>query len=176
MRTQNFAKDVAALVAAVLVVFAAAISDDRITLTEAVNMAIAFVTAAGVIVSKNGDGSHGELWRYLRGIIAFAGAGLALLASGLLSDGITLSEWTQVALAGLGALGVVALPDERTPTPELTARVVVPPEFEQWSQAFEQWRQTAGTDPSGTLPASTFDPRTDDVTFRPGAVRRTDQQ
>lgn len=157
------AKDAAAIVAAVLVVFAAAITDNSITTAEAVNMAIAFVTAGAVWLARNGEVGTPVFRRYLRGILAFTGAALALLAS-VLSDGVTLSEWTQIVLAGLGAIGVVAFTDGQSPLPEA-------PLVDLWIGVDEGGGRHVSTDPVDD-PAHTSPAAVDDVTFRPGAVRR----
>lgn len=100
----KYAKGLAAVVAAVLVALGASMTGDNIiSQVEWVNVAIAAVTAVGVFAVANVPGA-----KYSKGIIAFLGAGLVVLQSAIVG-GVTYTEWIQIALAALGAIGVVGL-------------------------------------------------------------------
>lgn len=103
----RYTKAVVAIVAAVLVVLGAALTDDTVSQLELVQIAIALVTAVSVYLVPNLDAGTR---RYAKGGVAFLGAGLAALVT-VLSDGVTYSEWVTVALAAIGAVGVVILPN-----------------------------------------------------------------
>lgn len=101
----NYAKSVAAVIATVLTaIIAALVGDAAISAVEWVNVAIAGVGAAAVFASPNVPGA-----RYTKSILAVLSAVLMLLTS-VIVDGITMTEWLQIAVAALGALGVYAAP------------------------------------------------------------------
>lgn len=109
----NYLKSVAAVVAAVLsAVVAALVGDAVVTAVEWVNVAIAGTGAAAVFSAPNVPGA-----RYTKSVLAVLTAVLVALNSSI-TDGITTTEWLQLALAGLGALGVYAAPYQ----PSLRAR------------------------------------------------------
>lgn len=93
---------VAVVVAAVSAVGAGLSGDDVISSTEWVNIAIATVTAASVFAAPNVPGA-----RYTKAILAVLGAALTVAASAIVG-GITYTEWVQIVVAGVGALGVYA--------------------------------------------------------------------
>lgn len=101
---KKYAKGLAAVAATVLVALGAALSgNNHIDPTEWVTVAIAAVTAFGVWVAANVNGAP-----YVKGAIAFAGAALVVLQT-VIVDGVTTTEWIQIAIAALGAIGVVGL-------------------------------------------------------------------
>lgn len=51
--------------------------------------------------------------RYAKGIVAVLIAGLTVLASAITDNVITPSEWVNIALACVGAVGVYAVPNKR---------------------------------------------------------------
>lgn len=109
--TSRYTKAVVAIIAAVLVVFGAAITDDVVTTLEAVNIAVALVTAIGVYLVPNLPAGPGA---YLKAIVAFLGAGGAALVTVLGSGGLAdvhPSAWVTVFLAALGGVGVYVLPN-----------------------------------------------------------------
>lgn len=107
MRISTYAKAIVYIITAGLVVLGAALTDDVVSTSEWLNIGIAGVTAVGVYLVPNlGTGVQ----HYAKGIVAFVGAALAALAS-FLSDGVTSAEWVLVALAALGAIGVVIVPN-----------------------------------------------------------------
>jgi hypothetical protein len=109
--TSRYTKAVVAILAAVLVVFGAAITDDVVTTLEVVNVAIALVTAVGVYLVPNLPAGPGA---YLKAAVAFLGAGLAALVTVLGSGGLAdvhPSAWITVFLAALGGVGVYVLPN-----------------------------------------------------------------
>jgi len=104
----NYAKAVAAVVATVLSAIAAALTGDNvIDTTEWLNVAVLAVGALGVFAAPNVPGAQ-----YTKSVLAVLSAVL-VLAVNLIADGIDLAEWIQLGLAGLGALGVYAVPNNR---------------------------------------------------------------
>lgn len=100
---QAYWKSIIAVVVAILSAVGAALTGDEvISNPEWVNIAIAGVTAAAVFTAPNVPGA-----RYTKAILAALGAALVVLASGILG-GVTYTEWVQIVLAALGAVGVAA--------------------------------------------------------------------
>jgi hypothetical protein len=103
---QKYAKFIAIVIATVISGIVAALAGDSIiSPTEWVNIAILGVGALGVFAAPNVPGSA-----YTKSILAVLAAVLTVLASAIVG-GITTTEWLQIALAGLGALGVYAIPN-----------------------------------------------------------------
>lgn len=94
---------VAALAAALVAVGAALTGNNHIDATEWVNVAIATVGAFQVWWAANVNGAP-----YVKTGIAAATAGLIALQSYIVG-GVTVSDWVQIGIAVLGALGVVAV-------------------------------------------------------------------
>lgn len=102
----KYNKMFAAVVATVLAAILAALTgDNAISATEWVNVAILAVGAAGVFAAPNVPGAT-----YTKSVLAVLAAVLAVLASAIVG-GISTTEWIQIALAALGALGVYAVPN-----------------------------------------------------------------
>lgn len=102
----DYKKAFAAVVATILsAVVAALTGDGRIDAVEWVNVAILAVGSATVFTAPNVPGAA-----YTKSVLAVLTAVLTLLTS-LVTDGISGTEWMQLALAGLGALGVYAVPN-----------------------------------------------------------------
>lgn len=79
--------------------------DEIISNVEWINIAISGVGACAVFAAPNVPGAM-----YTKSILAVLTACLTLIAS-FISDGLSTSEWLQVAIAGMGALGVWAVPN-----------------------------------------------------------------
>lgn len=110
----TYSKAVLMIIASAVTILVAALSDNVVTVSELVNVAIAIVTAIGVYLVPNlADGAA----RYLKFGVAIVGAALVALSSAL-TDGVTISEWLQILLAALAAIGVVIVPN----TPMIDAR------------------------------------------------------
>ena len=108
----NYAKAGAAVVATVLAgVIAALTGDGVIGAVEWINVAIVGVGALAVFAAPNVPGA-----RYTKAVLAVLSAVLVLLVN-LITDGITVSEWLQLGMAALGALGVYAVPNQGTARP-----------------------------------------------------------
>lgn len=99
----KFAAQVAATAVAALV---AGLVDDRLDFTEWLNVGIMALGAIGVLGAGN---LPAGVWRYTKAIVAATSAVLVLWQS-LASGGMTSSEWLQLAIAALGALGVLSVP------------------------------------------------------------------
>lgn len=100
-----YAKLVAAVIAAGLSAAVAALTDGTIGQGEAINIAIVVVGACAVFAAPNVPGAP-----VTKAVIAVLTAVLTLAAS-LITDGLNLSDWLQLAVAALGALGVYAVPN-----------------------------------------------------------------
>jgi hypothetical protein len=102
----NYGKSLAAVAAAIIsAVIAALTGDQAVTASEWVNVILAGVAAAAVFTAPNVPGA-----RYTKVVLAVAAAVGALLASFVTDGGVSGTEWLQLLLAGLGAVGVYAAP------------------------------------------------------------------
>lgn len=107
----NYGKAIAAVVATIVSgIVAALVGDNDLTAAEWVNVAIAAVGACAVFAAPNVPGAA-----FTKSVLAVLTAVLTLLASFITDNTVTGSEWLQLLLAGLGALGVYAAP--YTPQP-----------------------------------------------------------
>lgn len=103
-----YAKAIAYIALAAVTFLVTALSDNRIDLSELINLGIILVGAIGVYLVPNLEGG----WRrYAKSVTAFAAAGLVVLLS-FLSGGVTLAEWLQVGIAALAGIGVTIVPNE----------------------------------------------------------------
>lgn len=102
-----------ALLGAVAVVLASALTDDVVTAAEFVQMTVAGLAAFAVYLTPNLPG-----YGAAKTVVAAALAGLNLVA-GWLANGeeITNSMWVNVVIAVAVALGVFVLPNHREPAP-----------------------------------------------------------
>jgi 2-keto-3-deoxy-6-phosphogluconate aldolase len=103
----NYAKALAAVGATVLSGVVAALTlDQTITPVEWVNVAILGAGALGVFAAPNVPGA-----RYTKAVLAVITAVLTLTVQ-LLFDGVLdVTDWLQLGVAALGALGVYAVPN-----------------------------------------------------------------
>lgn len=101
-----YLKFAAQVFATLLAALVAALVDDRVDFTEWLN---AGVMALGAVAVLGAGDLPAGVWRYTKPMVAAASAVLVLWQS-LASGGMTTSEWMQLALAALGALGVLAAP------------------------------------------------------------------
>ena len=102
----NYKKFVAIVIATVLsAVSAALVGDNVISPQEWVNVAILGVGALGVFAAPNVPGAN-----YTKSILAVLTAVLTVLSS-VIIGGVGTTEIIQIILAGLGAVGVYALPN-----------------------------------------------------------------
>lgn len=102
----EYAKMGAAVVATVLSGLVAALTGDQVVDdVEWINLAILAVFALAVFTAPNVPGA-----RYTKAALAVLAAVLTLLVN-LIADGITISEWMQLGVAALGALGVLSIPN-----------------------------------------------------------------
>ena len=102
----NYAKAGAAAVATILSAAVVSLTGDAvIDDVEWINIAIAGVGALAVFAAPNVPGA-----RVTKAVLAVLSAVLVLLVN-LIADGITMSEWMQLGVAALGALGVYSVPN-----------------------------------------------------------------
>ena len=105
----NYAKAFAAVVATILSgVIAALAGDGVIDLQEWVNVAILAAGALAVFTAPNVPGA-----RFTKAVLAVVTAVLTL-AVNLIVGGLDLTEWLQLGMAALAALGVYAVPNTGT--------------------------------------------------------------
>lgn len=102
----RYLKFVVQVVIAAITAIVAAASDDIIDAPEWINVVIVALGAVAVLGAGN---LPTGVWAYTKTIVAAATAGGVFLQSAI-SGGISTSEWLQLALAILGALGVAAVP------------------------------------------------------------------
>jgi hypothetical protein len=106
----DYKKAFAAVAATILsAVVAALTGDGSVNPVEWVNIAILAVGSAAVFAAPNVPGAA-----YTKSILAVLTAVLTLLTS-VITDGISVTEWMQLALAALSALGVYAVPNRPAP-------------------------------------------------------------
>lgn len=103
----KYTKSILAVVATIATALVAAMSGDgTISNPEWVNVAILGVGACAVFAAPNVPGAA-----YTKAILAVLTAGLTVLASAIIG-GVTTTEWLQILVAGLGAVGVYAFKNE----------------------------------------------------------------
>lgn len=107
-----YAKSLLYVLLAIAGVLVTALADSVVTTSELINVGIIGVGAVGVYVVPN---SPEGVARFLKTAVAFVAAALVALAS-FLSDGITASEWLQIAVAAFAGIGVYIIPNESNGT------------------------------------------------------------
>lgn len=106
----NYAKALAAVLATVVSgVIAALTGDGAVDTVEWVNVAILAAGALAVFTAPNVPGA-----RITKAVLAVITAVLTL-AVNLIAGGLTITEWLQLGMAALAALGVYAVPNTRGP-------------------------------------------------------------
>lgn len=105
----NYMKAILAVVATVISAVVVALTGDGIiSNVEWINVAIAGAGALAVFAAPNVPHAM-----FTKSILAALTAALTLLVS-FISDGISTSEWLQIAVAVLGALSIYAIPNKTT--------------------------------------------------------------
>ena len=100
----NYSKALAAVLASGLSAAIVALTgDNAFSNVELINVAIAVVSAGAVFAAPNVPHA-----RISKAIMAVLMAVLTLLVN-LIADGVTVSEWLQLAVAALSAVGVYAV-------------------------------------------------------------------
>jgi hypothetical protein len=106
----TYAKTVASIIATgIAAALVALTGDGQFSDIELINVAIAVVGAVGVLYVPNAP--NGPVAK----MVIAALMAVLTLAVNLIADGVTISEWLQLAMAALGAVGVYAIPN--TPRP-----------------------------------------------------------
>ena len=112
MNISHYAKSVAQIIAAVLTVLVAALTDGQISPAEFINIIVGFAAAVLVFWVPNLASGPARYWKAIIGWISAAGSALVLvLAPGVGFGAVSLSDWLTVVLAGLGALGIGIIPN-----------------------------------------------------------------
>lgn len=105
-----YAKSLLYVLLAIAGVLVTALTDNVVTISELVNIAIIGVGAVGVYVTPNAPEG---VARFLKTGVAFTAAALVALSS-FLTDGITAAEWMQIAIAAFAGIGVYIIPNENS--------------------------------------------------------------
>lgn len=102
----QWSKTIGAVIATVLsAVIAALTGDATLSAVEWINIAIIGVGALTTTVIPELDAGVSKFAKPL----ALAASAVLTLLVNLIADGVTVSEWLQLAVAALGALGIVPL-------------------------------------------------------------------
>jgi hypothetical protein len=102
---KGYGKFIAQVAATGIAAIIAGLVDDRLDYNDWLNVGFLALGAVGVLGAGN---LPAGVWRYTKSFVAAASAVLVLWQS-LASGGMTISEWLQLAVAALGALGVFAV-------------------------------------------------------------------
>lgn len=112
MNITHYAKSLLYIALATVGVLITALADNTVTTPELVNILIVGVGAVTVYLVPNLPSGPGAA---LKTIVAFTVAALIALQS-FLTDGITASEWLQIAVAAFAGIGVFVIPNEPAKT------------------------------------------------------------
>lgn len=104
----RYAKLIAQVVATVLAALLPYLTAGGLTAVDWINVAVVGVGALAVFTGPNVPGAA-----VTKMVLSVLTAVLVLLVN-LISGGVTLAEWLQLAMAALGALGVYAIPNATT--------------------------------------------------------------
>ncbi|SRR6266540_1992663 len=99
-----YAKSAVMVLMTVVSAIVAALTDDKVSTAEWINVAIIGFGAAQVFTAANIPGA-----KYTKFSLALLTAAATALVS-FLSNGVTVAEWLQVAVAAAAAVGVAAAP------------------------------------------------------------------
>lgn len=111
----RYAKAIVAILTAVVTVLVAALTDNRVSTVEVVQVAIALVAAVGVYLVPNlADG----VGRYTKMIVAVVGAALQASAAILAQGDLGPQGVLTILVAALGAVSVGIIPNAGGYTPE----------------------------------------------------------
>jgi hypothetical protein len=123
MNIGHYAKSLLYIALAAVTFLVTALADSVIETQELINLGIILAGAIGVYLVPNLPDS---VAKYGKGAVAVATAALIAILS-FLGDGISTSEWLQVGIAALAAIGVVIVPNEsKIPVVATVDAVVVP--------------------------------------------------
>lgn len=117
MNIGHYAKSLLYIALAVVGVLVTALADDVLSVDELVNVGIIGVGAITVYLAPNLPAGIGQ---YTKVIVTFVVAGLVALQS-FLTDGITTTEWLQIAVAAFAGIGVYVIPNEPAKNYDLAA-------------------------------------------------------
>lgn len=99
-----YSKSIGMVLMTVVTAIVAALTDDKVSTAEWLNIAILGFGAASVFAAPNVPYA-----KYTKTVLAVLTAGLTAVVS-FLTGGITTAEWLQVLVAAAAAVGVYALP------------------------------------------------------------------
>ncbi len=120
----KYAKSIVYIALTAVMFLITALSDDALSVEELLNLAVAVIGAVVVYAVPNFPSTVG---RYAKTIATALTAGI-LLAISFLTDGISLTEWMQIGVASLAAIGVFIVPNV-----DGAAVKVSPAVFKQWN-------------------------------------------
>lgn len=107
MNVGLYGKSITYIILAAVTFLVTALSDNTVSGEELVNLAVVIVGAIGVYAIPNFPEG---VAKYVKTGVTLATAGLMALLS-FWSDGITTTEWLQIGVAALSAIGVFIVPN-----------------------------------------------------------------
>jgi hypothetical protein len=108
MNIGHYAKSITYIVLAAVTFLVTALSDDAVTGEELVNLGVIVLGAIGVYLVPNFPEGVAKYWK--TAITAATAALVAVLS--FWSEGISTTEWLQIGIAALAAIGVYIVPNE----------------------------------------------------------------
>lgn len=116
MKIGSYAKSIVMVIAAGIGILTAALSDGVVSPVEYVTIAISILTAIGAYLIPNMSSGVGA---YAKTLVAFGGAAAAALANIVAHAAsfseVSQSDWLNVLLAGLAAVGLFIVPNVPKP-------------------------------------------------------------
>lgn len=108
MNIGHYAKSLTYVALAAVTFLVTALADNDLDLNEKINLGIVVVTAIGVYWIPN---FPENIAKYVKTGVSFVSAALISTLS-FVSDGISTTEWLQIGIAALAAVGVFIIPNE----------------------------------------------------------------
>lgn len=104
----HYGKSITYVALAAVTFLVTALTDDTLSMEEFLNLGVVILGAVGVYVIPN---SPEGVARFLKTGVTAATAALVAILS-FLTDGISTTEWLQIGIATLAAVGVYIVPNE----------------------------------------------------------------
>lgn len=122
MNIGHYAKSITYVILAAVTFLVTATTDNAVSGEELVNLAVVVLGAVAVYLVPNFPDGVAKYWK--TGITAATAALVAVLS--FWTDGISATEWMQIGIAALAAIGVYIVPNEKpvaevTPVPQAVA-------------------------------------------------------
>lgn len=112
MNIGSYAKSILLVIAAGIGILTAALTDGAVSSVEYVNIGIAVVGAVAVYIIPNLSAGIGQYAKFIvSGIAAALAALVVILGPSLGFESLGASDWLNVILAGLAAIGLYIVPN-----------------------------------------------------------------